>query len=469
MEPLFEVVSPKYFNVPCKEIEPYDGVDFPSIINELLDQHNGNIIFGGSSLLHDLFFKTSQWERDYDIWCEDRAYKAIKRTLNQKTNCSKIKEEQFEKVSQNIYYGRFQSKSICEFNYVCNDCCKQSLKIQLINVGTNYDKFERIINNVDLTINTVFYDGKSLIYVDTTKEDILAKKCQYRFHLKSYHGLCSCSNCAQEKSISEKEMNRIKKYEGRGFTIDNLCPLCEGKYSLSLRHCLCCLRKKMSIDKGIDFFSWGARISEDNINYILTTLEAYPRQEFILASLVLFLANKRLDLFLENLEKYKHLLNFYHPDYNRVLSLFVENGITTAFTKFYELIESSLMEYSNKRINQLFTIACKKNFINLARFIENKSLRCKFEIFEDKITSYKFVNIFEFYLEKKDPKILDHLKYIKQNEAPSEENCSICHTNFPNFTLNCNHRFCDSCIMTYFSIEDKKKNKPCCPMCRAKF
>ena len=458
MYPIFEITGTIYKDLNCKSIKDYNGEVFPEVINKLINENKGKILFGGSSLIHDLYFKSEYWEnRDYDLWCLDTIYNKVKRKLNRMPNCKKINEMNFEDSTK--YYESFQTKEISEFYITLPTSI---IKVQLINI--DYPCIYAIMDSIDLSFNTVFYDGDKLIFYDTSEEEIMERQGVFRKKRKVTNS-CFCNNCINEDySLVEKEKIRISKYRRRGFKITNLCTLCKESSPISLFHCIKCWSNKLKLSKTNKFFR------ENEIEKIqeLPLLLSNERNEIIiLSALILILSFKNTELFMILFDEYKKYFLTNSVIHNSLLELGIEIGSITLFKSIYELIEQNITSFSKKRIEELFKRSCNKNYVNISKYISNKLPQCRVNIFEDKIISFKFLNIFEYYQETKDFSIvLKEFKKMSITKESSEDNCPICQTNFPNLKLSCSHRFCDSCLITYFSLELNKNNKLCCPMCR---
>jgi len=468
MTPLFEVYTDKYLHIHCKKIVNYDGRDFPEIINEVLLENKGNVIFGGSSLIHDLYFKEETWDRDYDLWCDENTYKKLKTNFYRRENFRKLNEEIFSKNSENSYYGNFQSQGIAEFIYNINESSK--IKIQLIDVGKKH-KICKMFELVDFSFNTVFYDGEKLIYHDTTEEQVKAKTGILR--VKTSRKFCPCHFCSKKESrLSEKQLLRIKKYQKRGFNLTNLCPFCEFKYPCSINHCYYCLAKKLKLKVEMKFYQAGDNLTQQSLEKIVDLCSMYRKEEIIYTMLIYILSTRNLNLFKELFENNRHIIDPYSLSFYTIFEFLLDNGIYEPFVSFFEIVEPHFTEYSYLTLSGLFFGLCRKNYVNLASYFSKKIGRCKFELFGDKIISHRFLNIFEYYFEEKDVSIITNtFKYITVCNDPTEDSemCGICHTDFPNLKLSCRHRYCHTCLITYFAMEYKKNSKLSCPMCRIKF
>lgn len=462
MEPLFEVSSERYSDIPCKVIVDYNGRHFPPIINELLHRYMGSVMFGGSSLIHDLYFREEEWDRDYDLWCNSNAFSKIANSLSKMESCDKIKDDIY--IKNNDYYGRFSSEGITEFNLRSSHSI--SIRIQLINVG-NLTNFSRILESVDLTFNTVFFDGTKLIFVDTTEEQIRSKIGFFRPY-KHKSSFCSCYICSNRNSrLTEKEIGRLEKYRLRGFKIENICPFCDFENCLSISHTIKCWKEKLSMVNS-SFYDIENVLTPDKITGIIEFIEKNTNDIILFSGLLLILSTKNIKLFEQQFAKYKVLIDPYSSNFNSMLYYVVDSGSTTLFNKFFEIMQPLITPYSYKRINQLINIAYRKNYLKIATSLSSVSPRFKIDIFEDKIISFDFISVFECYLETSDPQVIrNEFSKIKILDKPDElEICPICCSSNSNLILECGHKYCDVCLVKYFLIQEKNNNKLKCPLCR---
>lgn len=446
----------------CK---PYDGIDLPHSVVTLIKKHQGNVLFGGSSLIHDIYFKDEDWgKRDHDMWCLEDAYNSILQTLLKTKGVKQIATNDFEK---NKYYGRFKIFAISDFLYKEKG---KKIFLQLINIGRPSDKFYKVLTNIDLSFNSVFYNGENIYFFHTTEEDVKNKTGNYITNPK-LHTFCNCSKCHGhiEHKLLRKEQERYDKYLSRKFTINNICPFCREKNISTLNHTINCLRRKMTKnkEKNINFFQSFDELSEEQLLAITNSMEQYQNNPgLLLGCLLVILFNRNLELFYDMHDKFKSKINYKMNFFYEFLYMIVMNGLLTGFKLFFPLVpHEKLFE---KGVTELFLLACKKNYINIGRYFNSLSNRFRLEIFEDKIFSYKFLSIYEFYLENQNIELLTkELKYLQLYEATDEEDiCPICKISPSNLILNCKHKYCDICLMSYFSQEENKKHSLICPTCR---
>ncbi len=461
METLFEVPSVKFSEVPCKDIQDYDGQNFPPIINEILEKYMGSVIFGGSSLIHDLYFQEEDWVRDYDLWCNSNAFKKIVITLSRMELCDKIKDDIFTK--NNEYYGRFSLEGLTEFVLPSGN---KTIKVQLINVG-NISNFSKILESVDLSFNTVFYDGTKLIFVDTTEEQIKSKKGFFR-PLKHKSGLCNCHICcSRDSKLSEKEIGRLEKYRSRGFEINNLCPFCDSQNCLSVSHTMKCWKNQLSLFDS-SYYDTNNVLTSEKITEIIEFLDKNQKEVLIYIGLFLIISTKNIKLLEEQFEKFRHIIDPYSFNFNSNMYYVVDSGSITLFRKYFEIILPLIKVKSYKRIGQLIEIAYRRNYINIGRMLATVSPRFKLNIFEDKIISYEYMSAFECYLETKDRNVLtsEFDKITIMDKSDLTDTCPICLLGNPNLILGCCHKYCDTCVVEYFMIQERNNNKLKCPLCR---
>ena len=423
----------------------YNGENFPEIIQKILSD-NG-VIFGGSSLIHDVYFPEEDWgERDYDLWCLKSSYSKIHSNLRRNKNAKKLKEEIFQ-------YSHLKMEAIAEFKFNISE--NNSIKIQLINVGLSFDN---MINNLDFSFISVLYDGTKIHFLKTTKQEVLEKKGNVLIFNNSS---CSCGCCPNE-DITQKTINRILKYEKRGFTFQNICPFCRSKkiHELTDTHLLKC-KFKYKPTKYInnDF-------PEEKLP-IIDELSISNNPEIITCCLSIYARTLQMEKFINLFNSQKHILKIHSQYYERLINDCLKNGL---FTFFKLLFEFGKYDYENT--GKFFLESCSRNYINISRYLAGIYERLKLEIFEDKIIEYKILSIFEYYLETNNPSILSkempniQFTEIKYDDDGEEIICPICKFYPTNITLKCGHDFCDKCIILYFANEDNKKYKLKCAVCR---
>lgn len=432
--------------------QSYDGNNFPKIVNEILDENFGKVFFGGGSLIHDLYFKEEDWgDRDYDIWCFHSSYKKVIRKMMHNINSRQIKNKEFKS-----YYGNFTIIGITEFLIY-------GIRLQIIDIG-NVNSFDPIIRNIDLSFNTVMFDGKNLFFYLTDQEKIISKK---GYFIKNEFQ-CICTKCVTH--ISEKAQERIKKYEKRGFQIMNVCSFCEERHMSNFSSSLECWKKFLDIEESISVYKYKTgELIEQKIDILINKLNIIENFVDICAGLYLINMCRDMEifqrLFVHLSEKIKIM-----PEniFFEVVVKFIEIGSVTGVKLFYSLFK----QYNfNEKSGKLFGHACRLNFIGIARFFESLSPRFQMVIYEDKIFEFRFMNIYEYFLETGDVEfILKEVPSLKKIEVldnyDEDELCPICKYDNPNIALACNHKFCVICLIKFFAQKTRDMETVNCPICR---
>jgi len=438
------------FGINPIEIKKYDGSNFPSIVNEILRKYKNKTFFGGGSLIHDAFFKDEHWQSrvDYDIWCNDCIYQNIISDLTEK-NFNMAIHSKYD----NKYYEKFNIKELTEFTFEID---RKEYIIQLINIG-NY--FLTLINKIDFTFNTVFYNGEELIFFRTTEADVL-QKCG-NLQVDVITNDCECEEC-KNKKISQKQIQRIEKYKSRGFHIRNFCPFCEtvgaeNTYKIiSVLHFESCVLKHA-------FPKYIVQLEDDQFEKIIQIGHTSDNPNVILCCLNLIARTLNMEEFISLFHEKKVLLDVHTKLFNDILIDFTVQGQYTFFKLFFDLLKTKA-SIIGRDIQVLFSNACDYNCINIALYISSHSERYDLSIFEDKIYRYKILTIFEHYVKYKNIQIiLDEYPSITlvDKEEDEESICSICKENQSNIRLQCGHRFCE-CIFNYFATSCSMK----CGICR---
>ena len=437
------------FGINPIETKKYDGSNFPSIVNEILRKYKNKAFFGGGSLIHDAFFKDEHWQSrvDYDIWCNDSIYQNIISDLIEKNFNMSINSKY-----SNKYYEKFNIKELTEFTFEID---KKEYIIQLINIG-NY--FLNLINKIDFTFNTVFYNGEELIFFRTTEADVLQKRGYLQVDVITNE--CECEEC-KNKNISQKQIQRIEKYKSRGFHITNFCPFCETigpekKYKiitvLHFQTCVLNLADPLYI----------LRLNDDQFEKIIHMGYTSNNSDVILCCLNIIARTLHMEEFISLFHEKKHLLDIHTILFNDILIDFTVQGQYTFFKLFFDLlkIKTSIIETN---IQILFRKACYYNCINIALYISSHSDRYELSIFEDKIYEHNILTVFEHYVKYKNIQIIldeypGKITILDEDSMNQEEDtiCSICNANPSNIRLRCGHRFCD-CIFNYFAASCSMK------------
>ena len=428
----------------CYQTRNFGGEGLPDFVNEILNLKPGKIFFGGSSLIHDLYFPDEEWKRDYDIWCHSSEFKLIKDYL-QKSNYQNIATIENNYQDSNI-------KNI--ENYQVN----QNI-LQIINVS----QIKKIVDKIDFSFNTVFYDGIKLYFVKTSEEDIKNKIGEY---LYQPHLECSCYCCQDTDKILNE---RINKYQSRGFTFKNFCPLCPPKKLLTLNHLMICVFKKMEIIYDVNLINLS--INKDLIKslnflenqqevkeYFQFLLKEHQENKYLYGFLVLF------NNFFEptNLEP---SLVYFNQNYLELILLYIGKlGLTSLFQQFYQCYQS---KYSSQKFEKkVLETICYENNVETAKYLSSLNPKISLKIQGDFIYSYEIKSLFQCFLENNKIEIL--INGIKNSQiSNNQEECFICNKNKNDISLSCNHSFCGACLAEYYHLKELKKEKLQCPMCRS--
>ena len=302
------------FGIKPLQIKEYNGENFPKIIKELL-YNPKKIIFGGSSLIHDLYFQSEDWgERDYDLWCVSSEFFKLKHKLFKDKNCKKIKEETFK-------YSHLKMEGISEYLYKISD--EQSIKIQIINVGKS---FEYMINNLDFSFISVIYDGENIHFLKTTEKEIMEKSGNV---LSTKTNFCSCNLCHTKTDISAKTIGRIIKYKNRGFTFQNICPFCPNNQILSPNHIIKCQLKQDTNKYLLTDIS--------NENEKITEIAKSQNPEIILCCLSIYARFLEMEQFINLFNEKKYLLNGNSENFKTLTEGCLRNGQYTFFKLLLEI------------------------------------------------------------------------------------------------------------------------------------
>lgn len=437
------------FGVTPVETKKYDGSNFPPLVNEILRKYKNKAFFGGGSLLHDAFFKDEHWVTriDYDIWCQDSIYQNILSDIEAKS-LHKIHHSKYD----HKYYQMFNIKEIAEFTFEID---RKEYILQLINIGVN---FFSVINKIDFTFNTVFYNGEYLIFFKTTEAHVLQKRGDLLIDVIT--NKCPCEEC-KTKKVSQKQISRISKYRARGFEITNFCPFCTftGNYKImNVLHFQTCVLN-------LFYPSYALQLEDVQFQKIMDIGRESTNPNVILCCLNTiartFHMNEFISLFHE--KKCSTIFNVNSRLFNDILIDFTINGQYTFFKLFFDLLKKKI-RITDMPIQILFRKACAYNCINIALYISSHSPRYELSIFEDRIYGHNILTVFEHYLKYKNIQvILNEYPAITlvDKEEGEESICSICKENQSNIRLQCGHRFCD-CIFSYFVTSFSMK----CGICR---
>jgi hypothetical protein len=437
------------FGVTPIEIKKYDGANFPPLVNEILRKYKNKAFFGGSSLLHDAFFKDEHWASrvDYDIWCKDSVYQKILSDIEEK-GLVNIHHSKYDTK----YYQTFKIKELADYGFEID---RKQYIIQFINIGSC---FYSLIDKIDFTFNTVLYNGEDLIFFRTTEAQVIQKIGDLQVDVIT--NKCECPEC-KHKRVSHKQIARIQKYKARGFEITNFCPFCKpNDYKLiTVQHFQTCVLN-LSQPQYI------LQLEEDQLQKIYDIGLESRNPGVILCCLNIIARTLHMEDFLSIFHEKKCATIFDTNSrlFNDILIDFTINGQFTFFKLFFDLLKTKI-RLTATPIQILFRKACSYNNINIARYISSHSERYELLIFEDRIYEHNILTVFEHYVKtKKIQAVLDEYPSITlfENQEENEDSiCSICKENQCNIRLPCGHEFCD-CIFTYFMTSFSMK----CGVCR---
>jgi Zn finger protein HypA/HybF involved in hydrogenase expression len=437
------------FGITPIEIKKYDGSNFPSHVNEILLKYKNKAFFGGSSLLHDAFFKDEHWASriDYDIWCKDSVYQNILSDIEDK-GLVKIHHSKYDAK----YYQTFKIKELADYGFEID---RKQYIIQIINIGSC---FYSLIDKIDFTFNTVLYNGENLVFFKTTEADVLKKRGELQIEVITNR--CTCEEC-KGKKVSQKQISRIHKYKARGFEITNFCPFCKSDdYKIiNVSHFQSCILN-------LSFPPYVLQLEDAQFQKILDIVRESTNPNVILCCLNIIARTLHMEEFLSVFHE-KQCSTIFDTNsrlFNDILIDFTINGQYTFFTLFFDVLKTKI-HITATPIQILFRKACAFNCINIARYISSHSQRYELSIYEDRIYQHIILTVFEHYVKyKKILAVLDEYPGITlfENQEENEESiCSICNENQTNIRLPCGHRFCD-CIFSYFVTSFSTK----CGICR---
>ena len=448
------------FSIESRLVQSNMGINFPNIIKTILSEYPQKAIFGGSSLIHDLYFPQENWgERDYDIWCMHSVYRKLLDKLRRNDNFVRMeKVNQPIRIQDSKYYNSFKIKAINDIIFSIRP--DEVIKIQLIDIGSELN-FDKVATNIDLSFDSVFYDGNFIYYVGTDEGEIMRKEGYYR---EGGRRECDCPDCIS--SIPGKSVDRIKKYETRGFKILNLCPFCEEYNMTRINHCTKCLAKFLDIseDKVGRKYELAEEMNADKIAKLDEKMQEITHPVAFASGLLILILSKQLAKFNEIFNN--HISFLETSDAENIFNLLIkltEIGNLTAVQLFFPFLKLSQKELI-KKVRTLFSISGKYNFINLAKFYGRISTRFYLDICEDAIVNYKYLSIYELFLEYLNiDLIVGEIDGIRKIENLSDNIiCPLCKCRNPNLELDCKHIMCDYCLM---SMMDKEKEIFKCPFC----
>lgn len=437
------------FRVTPIETKKYDGANFPLLVNEILRKYKNKAFFGGSSLIHDAFFKDEHWASrvDYDIWCKDDVYQNILSDIREK-GLVNIHESKYDIK----YYQIFKIKELADYAFEID---RKTYIIQLINIGTS---FLSLIDKIDFTFNTVLYNGEDLIFFRTTEADVIQKRGELQVDVIT--NKCTCEECKYKK-VSQKQISRIEKYKTRGFKITNFCPFCSpNDYKIiTILHFQSCALN-------LTYPPYVLQLEDAQFQKILDIGRESTNPNVILCCLNIIARTLHMEEFISLFhEKQCHtIFDINSRLFNDILIDFTINGQYTFFKLFFDFLKTKI-RITAMPIQILFRKACAFNCINTALYISSHSERYELSIYEDRIYQHSILTVFEHYVKYKEIQaVLDEYPSITlfENQEENEDSiCSICKENQCNIRLPCGHEFCD-CIFTYFVTSFSTR----CGVCR---
>ena len=418
-----------YFNETKILPEPFtskewDGDGLPKIITKITTKWNGKMIFGGSSLLHLLYFKDEDWgNKDYDIWSCTCVINEMLLYLQLFDNIK------IEKLVCSKYFSKYAGVSIIHNVYY------DDLKIQLLILDKFYciqkGSNNNFVQNIDFSFLRILYDGNRICYYVNDLDKVKAKKGKW---------IQGTSNTPKSKWDNKKL--RIDKYIDRGFTFENICNFCDFAYP-SHEHLCACLNNKYEINS-LSLEDIGEKCHKCSERIIFLTLVA---------------SKGKIDLFKIYFEKWKTLINInYENEY--LFNMIVNTGAYTLVKLVYEYASEIGKPISlNANNNEAVYCAYKKNYINTIKYLCEINSNYEVEICEDRIVKFSIKNIFDRYIDSGDKMFF--IKEISGSSEPDKDttNCIICKYTVAEVKLQCNHEYCNTCL----SIWLKEKNE--CTYC----
>ena len=154
----------------CKQ---WDGEGLPDIVKFITKKWNGKLIFGGSSLLHHLYFSDEDWgEKDYDLWSCTCVIDEILIYLQSMQDKDKIIFE--DPIICNNYFQKYTGVNII-YNINFND-----IKLQLLKLDKFYcidqGPYKAFIDHIDFSFLKILYDGNMVCYYTHDLNKVKEKK-----------------------------------------------------------------------------------------------------------------------------------------------------------------------------------------------------------------------------------------------------------------------------------------------------
>ena len=212
-----------------------------------------------------------------------------------------------------------------------------------------------------------------------------------------------------------------------------------------------------------------------NLNGAFITACSYNK---LYVAIWLLSLNKKIDLHYESdnafrsacslgyLDIAKWLMSFddkpdIHIDNDEVFRNACTDGYINIAKWLYSLDDKPNIRANN---DDAFKNACSNQHIDIALWLTTICNDFNIVIKHNEIINWKIKNgLEEFYNKKEYDKIIKILNIQKKEYIENTNNqCSICYGNKPNFTTSCNHTFCLDCFLTWYICHDKKE----CSYCR---
>ena len=420
-------------------VSPYNGEKFPPLVNLLLQKFN--LVFSGSSLIHDLYFPTEHWgKRDYDLWCNSENFNDVNRYLCMNGNVPikmlhlgnkfcEIKSKRKTMIDRRRrMYVNFDLVGLSEYMV-------DGIKLQFINYG-NRDCIQELINSFDFSFLQVFYDGKNLYYSNNPED--------------------SSNKIGFINNNFKRE--RLEKYKNRGFKFTNLCFNCD-KYKTADSHRILCSNclNQIKFDSANKFIALEKFI---NIPKIEEKINSLLQKEQLGSAINMMIYTKQVNKAKELIEKLKDWIIESPKNIIRTIEIIAELQLTETFKKIYSLVKDKLtIEEKNGLLDK-----CNLNMLIFLQEIDDLYL----ERIEDYVLTKKF-----FTNEEKAEQHKDIIYLLDDNKfgivrGTNNEDCPICYANITNAKkVNCGHYFCTKCL--YKIIYERPQNERKCGLCRLPF
>lgn len=434
----------KYFDKSNKLILPppfsckkWDGDGLPNIVKFITNKWHGKLIFGGSSLLHCLYFNNEDWgEKDYDIWsctCIIDEILIYLQSIQDKENII------FENpIICNNYFQKYTGVNII-YNISFN-----GIKLQLLKLDKFYcidhGPYKSFIDHIDFSFLKILYDGNMICYYTKDINKVKEKKGTWE-QLKIFKAESTIL-----KQFQKKE-ERILKYKNRGFIFENICNHCNNN-KCNFKHYTSCLNTLNELGN-IDFSTYHKKCisNSEKLAYLGLLLKTCKITEF--------------HNFFDEWNNEKKIVN-YDDDYliEKIVSYLITEsvnyGVFSVVKKIYEMFENTEHKIDLTHDNNMYMYnAVKKNYVNIAKFFAEKNLSYNLKICEDRIVNFSIKSIFDLYIDSNDPMFFKKI-IVDSKDSDDCEYCIICKYTIADFKLNCNHNYCNTCFALWL-----KDNNEC--------